>query len=166
MKKPIIVIGVLATVFLLAPVVVPLFCPWSEINCRHQDINIKNGQTRISRYLWFVKVSESMAGTPLSVALRGETVDVADIEAWQRVNTFCLGTGHSPHYHFHSALHQAEQIDMIESMLEVTPERKQEIAKEILTAWQESGDYHSADEYIHTLLENSSTKASPVAPDD
>lgn len=138
---------------LLAPLVVPIFIPWSGINCRHQDINIKTGQARYSRSLWFVKVSERVEDTPLSVALQGETVDVADIKAWHRVNTFSPGVRHSPHYIFHSALHQAHQMNLFESLHELTPERKEGIAKSILTAWQQSGRDSGADELINKLME-------------
>ena len=62
-KTIIILISLLAVVLL--PLVVPLFVPWSEINCRHQDINIKTGQARFSRILWFIKISEHVKDTPL-----------------------------------------------------------------------------------------------------
>jgi len=153
MKRAWVLIGVLAAGVLLAPFVVPIFAPWSEINCEHQDINIKTGQARYSRSLWFVKVSEQIKETPLSLALRGETVDVADIEAWHRVNTFSPGVRHSPHYVFHSALFQARQMEMIDTLLQPTPKRKREIARAILTAWQKSGQTSGADEYIHDLIE-------------
>jgi hypothetical protein len=153
MNKRRIALGVTVAGLLLAPLVVPIFIPWSGINCRHQDINIKTGQARYSRSLWFVKVSERVEDTPLSVALQGETVDVADIKAWHRVNTFSPGVRHSPHYIFHSALHQAHQMNLFESLHELTPERKEGIAKSILTAWQQSGRDSGADELINKLME-------------
>jgi hypothetical protein len=148
-----IAIGVLAAVLLLSPIVVPFFLPWSEINCRHEEINIKTGQARYSHVLWFVKVSEQIKDTPLSLALQGETVDVADVQAWQRVNTFSPGVRHSPHYIFHGALYQAHEMEMIGSMLGFTAERKREVARAILTAWQKSGSYQGANEYIQGLME-------------
>ena len=147
-----IVIGILAAGAFLPPLVVPIFVPWSGINCRHQDINIKTGRARYTRSLWFIKVSERTEDTRLSLALQGETVDVADIKAWHRVNTFSPGVRHSPHYIFHSALSQAHQMEMIESMIKLTPERKRDIAWAILTTWQQSGRDSSADEYIQSLI--------------
>ena len=38
------VVVTVVAVLLLGPLVVPLFSPWSAINCRNQDINIKTGQ--------------------------------------------------------------------------------------------------------------------------
>jgi hypothetical protein len=153
MKRLWMAIGVLVAGLLLAPFIVPLFVPWSGINCEHQDINIKTGQARYSHSLWFIKISERIEDTPLSMALQGETVDVADIQPWQRVNTFSLGIRHSPHYRFHSALPQAKQFEMIEALTDLTPERKSEIAKEILTAWQQTGMATGADEYILSVME-------------
>ena len=159
MKKLWIAIGVVVAVLLLTPVAAPIFIPWSSINCEHQDINIKTGQARYSRYLWFLKISERIEDTPLSLALQGDTVDVANIEAWQRVNTFSPGIRHSPHYKFHSALAQAHQMEMLESFRELTPERKKQIATDILTAWQQSGSDSSARDLIRKLdKEESSNK--------
>jgi hypothetical protein len=153
MKKPSMAVGVVVMGLLLAPLVVPIFIPWSGINCRHQDINIKTGQARYSRSLWFVKVSERIEDTPLSLALQGDSIDVADIKAWHRVNSFSPGVHHSPHYLFHSALHQAHQMGLLESLYDLTPGRKKEIAKAILTAWQQSGRDSGADELIYKLME-------------
>jgi len=58
-------LGAILACLILPPVVVPVFVPWSEINCRHDDINIKTGQGRYSRYIWFVKVSEKVIETQL-----------------------------------------------------------------------------------------------------
>lgn len=153
MRRLWITISVVAAGLLLAPVVVPIFMPWSPINCEHQYINIKTGQARYTRCLWFVTVSEKIKDTPLSLAMQGDTVDVADIKAWHRVNTFSPGVRHSPHYIFHSALHQARQMEMLVSLKKMTPERKKEIATGILTAWQQSGRDSGADELIYELME-------------
>jgi hypothetical protein len=153
MKKPRILVGMLVAGLLLAPFIVPVFVPWSEINCECQEMNIKTGQARYSRRLWFVTMSERIDDTPLSLALQGETVDVADISAWHRVNTFSPGVRHSPHYLFHGALHQAGQFEMIATMSDLNPDRRREVAKGILTAWQQTGRYNGADEYIRSWME-------------
>jgi hypothetical protein len=155
--------GVAVGGLLLGPLVVPIFMPWSEINCRHQDINIKTGKARYSRCIWFVKISERIENTPISLALNGETVDVTRIKPWHRVNTFSPGSGHSPHYTFHSALHQAYQMQTLESQHELTPERKKEIAKAILTAWQQTGRDSGADELIYKLLQEGISNKDPEA---
>lgn len=159
------VMGVAAAglLFAVAPLAVPIFSPWSEINCRHQDINIKTGQARYSRCLWFVKISERIEHTPLSLALNGETVDVNDINPWHRANTFSPGLGYSPHYIFHSALHQANQMEILGSMYGLTPERKKELAKAILTAWQQSGRDRGADKLINQVMEEGTSDKEPEA---
>jgi hypothetical protein len=156
MRKSWIWIGWLAAGLLLAPFVVP-FLPvfgWVlvGINCEQQDINIKTGQGRYSRSLWFVRVSERIKDTPLSLALQGETVNIADVQAWHRVNTFFLGGGYSPQYAFHGAFSQASQVGMIQSDLKLGRERNCEIARAILTAWQQSGNAHGANACIQNLM--------------
>lgn len=49
-------------------------------------------------------------------------------------------------------------MELIESLLDPTPERKREIARGILTAWQESGTYFRANDYVNQLLEEGSNK--------
>jgi len=151
MKETWITIVLIALVLLLAPLVVPLFVPWSEINCEHQDINIKTGQSRCARKIWFLNVTERIEDTPLSLALHGEKVDVADIKAWHHVNTFSPYIRHSPHYIFHGALCQVNELETIGVMLNFTSERKNEIAKTILTAWQQAGHDDGADPVIDGL---------------
>lgn len=153
MKRLWISISVVAAVAVLAPLVVPWIIPWSCINCRHEDINIKTGIVRQARYLWFVQVSERFLDTPLSLILDGERVDVAGIEEWQRVNTFSPGAPNSPHYVFHDAVHQALVIDSVEPLQELSLERKRELARAILTSWQQLGNDEGADELLRAEIE-------------
>lgn len=132
-KRLRILAGVVLIAVVLPPIVVP-FCkrPWSEINCQHQDINIKAGQVRYSRYLWYVKISEAVKDSPISVALGGDVINVADIEPWHRVYTFTTGSGYSPNYRFHGALHQAREIELMAELNELGPEKKRLIAENVL----------------------------------
>jgi len=154
MKRPWLIAGIVVAAAALAPLIIAVFIPWSGINCEHQDINIKTGQARYSRYLWFLKVSETTRETPLSAALHGEVVDVADTEPWHRVNTFSRGVPRSPHYVFHDALRQARQVGEVLALLDATPEQQRETARTILTLWQQTGQDSGADEYIQNLTED------------
>lgn len=156
MKRPWTLIAIGVAGLLLAPVVVPLFVPWTGINCRSQEINIKTGHARYARFLWFVKISERVEETTLSLALQGATVDVAEIKEWHRVNTFSPWFQHSPHYAFHGALNQIRQLEAIEELEKVegresTPERKREIASQIMTSWQHSGGDSGAKAILYRL---------------
>lgn len=139
-------------VLFLAPFLVPLFIPWSTINCQCQDINIKTGQARYSHYVWFVKVSERVEETPLSRALDGELVDVAELNAWQRVNTRSLWVKHSPHYVFHGALFQVRQIEKLYEQSNFTDGERKKIAKNLLEIWQRNGSCFSGNDYIQQLM--------------
>jgi hypothetical protein len=152
MKKSGILIGVVATILVLPPLIVPLFIPWSEINCRHEDINIKNGQARYSRCVWYMQISSRVEDTPLSLALGGSSLGRDDVESWHHANTFSPGVHHSPHYRFHAALWQAHTAGVFFEMLDASPERRREISANILKLWQQSGDYGGAGEYLHKLM--------------
>jgi hypothetical protein len=135
------------------PLVMPIIIPWTGINCKHQDINIKTGKVRYTRSLWYITISERVEDTVLSQAIKGHIVDVADVKPWHRVNTFSLYWNYSPHYTFHSALCQVSQVKRFGYIAKLTSKQKQEIAKEILTAWQKSGNDQGASEIISRLQE-------------
>jgi hypothetical protein len=153
MKKRLLIAIVPVAVLLAGPWVVPFVAPWLRINCRSQEINIKTGQVRYSRYLWYIKISERLEDTILSKVLGGESVDAADIAPWHRVNTFSPGLHHSPHYRFHGALSQAHEIELLFEMLEPDAQRKQQIVRDVLRLWQTKGDYFEAERHIATLSE-------------
>ncbi len=132
---------ILIAVIALPPFIVPIFSPWSEINCRHEEINIKTGQARYSRYIWFICVSERVEETFISKLLNGERVEKGDIEEWQKVNTRSL-FGPSPHYRFHAAYFQIGQLETLSSMKKMIDGEgfKKEDAVIWLNKWQTSGD--------------------------
>lgn len=147
-----IVYGVVLAAVLLPPAVPTALRRWPELCCRYEDINIKTGQARSSRYVGFVKISEEIRDTPISVALEGKVIDVADIEPWNRVYTFSPAV-HSPHHSFHGALNQARQIELIGELNELGPEEKRAIAGNVLKLWQTEGQYRPVNDYLRTVVE-------------
>jgi hypothetical protein len=150
-KRISIIVVIIVAVLLLAPLVVPKFVPWSGINCRHQEINIKTGQARYSRILWFIKISERVEDTPLSLVLHGETLNVNNIKPWHRVNTFSTGIHHSPHYIFHSAFGQARDLVLILDMHNSSELQRKDAVVGLLAIWQKSGNGSKAGTYLNEL---------------
>jgi len=134
------------------PLLVPLIYPWTAINVRHQDINIKTGHARFSRYVWFIRVSRRTEDTPISTALAGKTVDVAPVKSWHRVNTLSPGVPNSPHYVFHGALHQAYELGSLFKMGDLPQTSRADIAASVLTMWQTNGSYFAAGQYIQDQM--------------
>lgn len=146
-----IVIGVVVAGFLLPPAVPTALRRWPQLCCRYGDINIKTGQARYSRYLGFVKISEEVTDTPISLALKGKTIDVADIKAWHRVYTASPGAI-SPQYRYISALGQARQIELIGELIELSPEKRHLIAENVLKLWQTERGCYAVGDYLRTVL--------------
>ena len=157
MKKRLLVAVIPAAILLAGPWVIPAVTPWSAINCRDQEINIKTGQARYSRYLWYVKISERVEATILSQVLRGKAVNPADIAPWHMVNRFSPGLHHSPHYSFHGALAQMREIELLFEILAPDAQRKKQTVTDLLTLWQTHGDYFEARRYLATLSEEANT---------
>jgi len=139
-----------------APILVhQSFEPWSEICCSRQEINIKTGQARYSRYLYFRKISERIEDTPLSDILGGTVVDVAQVEPWRTVNVFSPRCSrHSPHYTFHGAFHQVHEIEMMRDFYGLSPMETEDIARQLMVEWQTNGNYFAAGDYLnHKMME-------------
>ena len=126
----------------IAPIAVCLMAdPWSEVLCSRQEINVKTGQARYSRYLYFHRICEQVKDTPISKALGGMAVDTSDIQPWHTVNTFSpMARHHSTHYFFHGALSQARELQVLSEMYSLKPEETRDIAMQILSAWQKTGN--------------------------
>ena len=126
--------------------------PWSPANCWHEEIDIRSGRIRCTRYILGFRISERITSTPLSEAaqLAGS---LAAIPEWHRVNTFSPGTHHSPHYAFHGAIGQVRDLSMLWSVTEFTPDAKLESARRLLSAWQHSKNYFNASHYLQALTE-------------
>lgn len=134
--------------FLVWPML-PLWVP--QFYCSQDEINIKTGQSRHTRFCCFIKTAETIEDTALSLAVQG-IVDRAEIVPWQKVNVFAPPSKHvSPHYIFHGALSQAREVELIFKLSNAPREKKKEIATQVLTLWQLSGRDDGARDYILQL---------------
>ena len=143
--------GVIALAMLLA-FVVPYLFPWSELNCRHEDVDITSGRLRAIQYLLFCKVWEQVKDSPLSSALPAELL--ANVKPkWERVNTFSPGVHHSPHYLFHSATYQIHKLSLLWDAHDLSGPVRQKTALHVLALWQHSQSDSLADCYLDELGE-------------
>ena len=143
-RKALIAVSILAIVVFLIPT-------WSRIYCRHEDINVKTGQSRITRTLCMIKISQQINHTPLSLTLQGETVNVKNIKEWHPVNTFYWGRKYSPHYRFHGAFGQAKDLELILDMNNASELQRRDATVGLLAIWQKSGNDFEARTYLNEL---------------
>lgn len=121
------------------------------LNCTKDEINIRTGKGRHSRYVALMRISETTFDTPLSSAIT-RPVRETDIEAWQTVNmVYKPFQPCSPHYHFHLALDQAAEAGSLLDSLNAPAERRAEVATEILKAWQTTRSYEGARKVLSML---------------
>lgn len=78
---------------------------------------------------------------------------------WRRVNSFSPLASHSPHYSFHSALAQVHQLQTAVSLEVLTEPEKKRIVEGLLENWQDSDDYHSAGDYLDSVLNEAIDRA-------
>ncbi len=124
----------------------PLIFAWSPLCCRCQEVDIKSGRIRYTRYLFYCKISEKIEDTILTEEL-GEFAE--DVQPdWHRVNTFSPGVRHSPHYVYHGAIGQINKIAMTWQLFPFSDEAKRQVARTILSKWQADGNYFGVDDYI------------------
>ena len=123
------------------------------------EINIKTGESRDCRYLWYIRISEELRPTVVSKALHGQRVDVKKIEEWHTVNLYATKKGaYSAHYRFHGALHQVGQMHCLWLILELNDEERAESARKLLTHWQNSKGDSEAGDYIDDLNDRALNK--------
>jgi len=104
----IVLLGVVA----VALFVIPIVDPWSPLNCEHLNVDLCTGRCRISRYVGFYKISERVEETSLSRVVPAELIDGV-LPHWERTSTSSPWAGHSPHYRFHSAFSQIQELELL-----------------------------------------------------
>jgi len=151
-KRSRIVAGVVSATFVIliaGPLLVPLVRPWSRINCTHEEIDLQTGRKRVSRYLWYIRVSRRIEETFLCEIIAPSSTSVTP--DWRSVNTFTPWQKHSPHYAFHGALTQVGNLQIILHIYDVPQEQRIEAAKGLLAAWQEADGDDEATIFLQEL---------------
>lgn len=128
-----IVIAVII-IILLIPFVFPILTPPSKLNCKTEEINIKTGQFRFRKYIYFVKYSERIEDSVISRYI-DEPVEFRDIEMWWTINTFGPFRRVSPYHVFHTKVWGDIKLSSIHDKKN-TVEEKREIALRLLKNWQ------------------------------
>jgi hypothetical protein len=123
---------------------------WSPLNCWHDDVDIRTGRIRHTWYLLYCKVSERTEDSPLADVL-GPGAGTGVPPDWRRVNTFSPLTHHSPHYSYHGAIAQMQELGMLWALEPFTPAAKRAVAANVLRLWQRDDGYWTADRYIQAV---------------
>jgi len=125
---------------------------WSRINCWTDEIDIRSGRTRYTRYLLWCRVKETISETDASQALKPSDYD-PNTPDWRLVATLSPGVHNSPHYFFHGAIYQLNKLESSWASARFTPEAKRESVLRLLSWWQHGGNYFAADKYLAELTD-------------
>jgi len=129
-----------------------IFFPWSRLNCRHEDVDIRTGRVRYTRYLLYARVSQRIVDSVLTQALPQEAVK--DVQPdWHRVNTFSPGLTHSPHYTYHGGLFTVRLVEQAWQEAVFTERARRQVAETVLRLWQEDGGDVGAKDYAHRVAD-------------
>jgi hypothetical protein len=143
------IVGLAALVREFWPMCPPPFPTW---DCETQEINIKTGQARYRYYRFFVKIRDSTKDTILSKFIL-KPVDVADIKEWHTVNQFAPPSFRiSPHYRFHGALHQVQEVEILQKVYVLSDSNLTSIARQLLIEWQTNGTYYAAGQFLNSKM--------------
>lgn len=138
-----------AALLIVLGFVVPFFLPWTELNCRHQDVDIRTGRLRYMKYFLFLKVSDRVEDSSITSLLSPEQLTGA--ADWRRVNTFSPGVHYSPHYTFHGAIGDMRTLSMIWEMDNAPEDVRRKTALHVLALWQYAGHDFLAGRYLSAL---------------
>ena len=126
--------------------------PWSGVNCWQNDIDINSGRIRQTRYLLWVPVQSSVTDSALTRAVSPEATTDPRAD-WQPVVTLSPGLHYSPHYRFHGAIHQMQELEFSWEFGKMTQAAREKTARQVLRFWQQTGSYGRAAEYIQSVWE-------------
>ena len=143
-----ILIGLTALIGL--PFIVPLFSPWSRINCREYELSLVSGKQRVTQYIYWVPFSQKTKDTAVSLALESLKLGEGDL-SWVRTGTFGPFTEQSPHYPFHSVSHQIKMLELVWEKLDLDEAGRRDTAKELLNRLKSSGSDSIGHEYLREL---------------
>jgi hypothetical protein len=148
-----LVLGLLTLLAILTVIlfIVPVFMPWTRLNCSDQELDINSGRLRFSRYVLFYRVYQRIEDSRLTKAL---PADLLRPEAeWYMVNRFSPGIHHSPHYIFHGGIHQIRTLETTWKMLNLSSDIRQRTASHVLALWNHAGNDSLAGYYISGLMD-------------
>jgi len=112
-KKPVWVfllshIGViLLTIFLLFPFAYSIIHPWSHIQCENHYLDLNSGKIKRKKYYWYINYHEELYDTYISEIVGGFDENNAK---WVIFITLSISHKNSPHYNYHSAVHQINKF--------------------------------------------------------
>ena len=148
MKKYSAITFLALSFILIFPFMFSFIHPWTNIQCRKEQIDVSTGMSRTQKYYWFLEYSDKTKPTYLSELLG---VDSAENPQWRIVNTFSFGRGHSPNYSFHGAFSQISKLKLMISLYNLNKDDSRTIAHQLIKLWKENQSDNKADEYLHQI---------------
>jgi hypothetical protein len=174
MKRKTAILGFLL-VFFIAIWVVGLGCwpflHWSPLNRWHEKVDLNTGRIRRQWELLGIYVSDTIEESAISRILATE---IADKPAnWRIVNTFSPLVNYSPHYSYHAAIWQIQELELDWKVVPFTEEAKKQAARDILMLWQLGKGYNPVNKYMQEIetisekrIKNKPMENKPITVDD
>ncbi len=125
------------------------FIPWSKLNCWEYAVDIQSGRIRYTRYLFYATISQSVKDSSLTKLLRPETLNSPP--EWRIALTFSPNVRHSPHYAYHGAMNQIEELERIFRLDDFSPDAKRAIGEKLLNLWQTNINDKKVNRYLNTI---------------
>jgi hypothetical protein len=160
MKKRHIVPVIAVTVLAGAPFMVPVFSPWSRINCEEQEIDLESGKERITKFVYWIPIQRQIGDTTLSLEL-SKFISTGKEPQWEPVITAGPYVKYSPHYVYHSAFNQIKVLGLNWDEFAFDSAMRQKTGLGLLHEWQVTTTDSSADDYLRNLTEKAEKSASP-----
>ena len=140
---------------LLVFIIPILLCEFGfdKMYAKLEEVDISTARIRYTHYLFYIPIYNCIEETAPFLALpsnfREKSAD------WKPVNLFVGLDKVSPHYRFHGAVNQLEQITLAWQLSNFSPEQKQQQIITLLSLWQNGNDYHSASSFVQEIVSSS-----------
>jgi hypothetical protein len=146
MKKRYIIPFVVIAALGGAPFVVPLFNPWSRINCKDQEIDWLCYRLRMTRYIYWIPFHGAIEETKLSRELSRPQYPVGTrtkahdhVHQWDTLSTFSQYSKNALHHVSYAAFQQIQELEQIWDTYQFDPSERQTTALEFSATRDDCG---------------------------
>ncbi len=158
-----VAVGLLAAILVVPLWVIPFFVPWTELNCRHDSIDVVAGRYRRERYLLGLRVADTVSETDLSRRYR-RLVGEPPRPVWKRTGTYSPWYRNSPHYIYHEALWAAGNLSRCLEQGSFTPDAERAAVVGFLGLLEGGRGDHDAGEYAFAVCRMLAERADGSGP--
>jgi hypothetical protein len=127
--------------------------------CEIQEVDINSGKIKYTTYILFIPIHTEISKTELS-----NYAEITPNSCWKYVNLFVGMSKVSPHYKFHGAIAQIQEIELAWTLSKASPEQRRIDTARLLKSWQSTKSYFAAAKIVSNIQEKAAEQGAAANP--